>query len=100
MSKVFKVWPKRVKRVNGTVLTPDMVIIVTTKIHVSNPFSNGAQEIKDTYMRIYQFDYKKANCYQSDFNYVALCLSLEKVDSLKAKRDVRVSNIETGDVLR
>ena len=53
-------------------LTPDMVIVVTTKIHVSNPFSNGAQEIKDTYMRIYQFDYKKANCYQSDFNYVAL----------------------------
>ena len=72
MSRVFKVWPKRVKRVNGTVLTPEMVIVVTTKIHVSNPFSNGAQEIKDTYMRIYQFDYKKANCYQTDFNYVAL----------------------------
>ena len=48
MSRVFKVWPKRVKRVNGTVLTPEMVIVVTTKIHVSNPFSNGAQEIKDT----------------------------------------------------
>ena len=72
MSKVFKVWPKRVKRVNGTVLTPEMVIVVTTKIYVSNPFSNCAQEIKDTYMRIYQFDYKKANCYPSDFNYVAL----------------------------
>ena len=72
MSRVFKVWPKRVKRVNGTVLTPEMVIVVTTKIHVSNPFSNGAQEIKETYMRIYQFDYKKANCYQTDFNYVAL----------------------------
>ncbi len=72
MSRVFKVWPKRVKRVNGTVLTPDMVIIVTTKNHVSNPFCNGAQEIKETYMRIYQFDYKKANCYQTDFNYVAL----------------------------
>ena len=72
MSRVFKVWPKRVKRVNGTVLTPEMVIVVTTEIHVSNPFSNGAQEIKDTYMRIYQFDYKKANCYQTDFNYVPL----------------------------
>ena len=27
------------------------------------------------------------------------CLSLEKVDSLKSKRDVRVSNIEKRDVL-
>ena len=35
MSKVFKVWPKRVKRVNGTVLTPEMDIVVTTKIGVS-----------------------------------------------------------------
>lgn len=72
MSKVFKVWPKRVKRTNGTVLNPDMAIVVTTKMHVSNPFYNGAQEIKETYMRIYQFDYKKANCYPSDFEYVAL----------------------------
>ena len=27
------------------------------------------------------------------------CLSLEKVDSLKAKRDVRKTNVETRDVL-
>jgi hypothetical protein len=27
------------------------------------------------------------------------CLSLEKVDSLKAKRDVKLSNIEKRDVL-
>ncbi len=72
MSKVFKVWPKRVKRVNGTVLTPEMVIIVTLPMHVSNPFSNGASSemcIRDS---IYQFDYQKANCYPSDFNYEAL----------------------------
>ena len=72
MSKVFKVWPKRVKRVNGTVLTPEMEIVVTTKMSVSNPFYNNAQEIKETYMRIYQFDYQKANCYPSDFDYEAL----------------------------
>ena len=72
MSKVFKVWPKRVKRSNGTVLTPEMAIVVTTKSHTSNPFYNGAQEIKEAYMRLYGFDYKKANCYQSDFEYVAL----------------------------
>ena len=64
--------PKRVKRVNGTALTPEMEIVVTTKIGTSNPFYNGTQEIKDTHMRIYQFDYKKANCYPSDFEYVAL----------------------------
>ena len=51
MSKVFKVWPKRVIRVNGTVLTPEMVIIVTIPMHVSNPFSNGAKEIKEIYMQ-------------------------------------------------
>ncbi len=72
MSKVFKVWPKKVRRVNGTVLTPEMDIVVTTKIGVSNPFYNNAQEIKEAYMRLYQFDYKKACCSQSDFNYTAL----------------------------
>ena len=33
MSKVFKIRPKRIKRVNGTVLTPDMEVIVTTSNH-------------------------------------------------------------------
>ena len=69
MSKVFKIIPKRVKRVNGTILTPDMIVIVTTKMHTTDPFYNGAQEIKEAYMRIYGFDYKKACCYKSDFDY-------------------------------
>ena len=30
MSKVFQVKPKRIKRTNGTVLTPEMVVTVTT----------------------------------------------------------------------
>lgn len=30
MSKVFQVKPKRLKRSNGTVLIPDMVLTVTT----------------------------------------------------------------------
>ena len=72
MAKVFKVTPKRIKRVNGLVLTPDMVVIVTTQQHTSNPFSNGAKEIKETYMRIYGFDYQKANCYPSDFSFEVL----------------------------
>ena len=53
MSKVFKIAPKRVKRTNGTVLTPEMVVTVTTQQHTSDPFYNGAKEIKEAYMRLY-----------------------------------------------
>ena len=49
MSRVFKVMPKRVKRVNGTVLTPEIEIVAATKIGTSNPFYNNAQEIKEAY---------------------------------------------------
>ena len=33
MSKVFRITPKRTKRVNGQVITPEMVITVTTRQH-------------------------------------------------------------------
>ena len=62
MAKVFKVTPKRIKRSNGLVLTPDMSVIVTTQQHMSSPFNNGAKELKEVYMRIYGFDYQKACC--------------------------------------
>ena len=52
MSRVFRITPKRTKRTNGTVLTPDMVITVTTRQHTSDPFYNGAVEIQEQYMRI------------------------------------------------
>lgn len=68
MSKVFKVTPKRVKRTNGTVLTPEMSVVVTTVQHTSNPFYNGAKELQATYMRLYAFDYKKAYCTTADFD--------------------------------
>lgn len=58
MSKVFRITPKRIKRVNGTVLTPDMLIVVTTQQHVSNPFYNGTKEIQEQYMRMFRIDYK------------------------------------------
>lgn len=72
MSKVFKIKPKRVKRSNGQVLTPDMSITVTTKSHTATPFYNGAAEIKEQYMRMYQFDYKKACCSANDFEFEKL----------------------------
>ena len=72
MSRVFKITPKRIKRANGTVLTPEMTVTVTTAIHCSNPFSNGAKEIKEAYQRLYGFDYAKACCNQNDFDYTKL----------------------------
>jgi hypothetical protein len=69
MSKVFRITPIRVKRSNGQVLTPDMAIIVTTLSHTTTPFYNGAVEIKEQYMRIYGFDYKKAGCSVNDFEF-------------------------------
>jgi ribosomal protein L31 len=67
MAKVFKITPKRIKRTNGTVLTPEMSITVTTNQHTSNPFYNGAKEIKEAYMRLFRFDYQKACCGVNDF---------------------------------
>ncbi len=72
MSKVFRITPKRIKRSNGLVLTPEMSIIVTTRSHASTPFYNGAEEIKEQYMRIYGFDYKKACCSANDFGFKKL----------------------------
>ena len=70
MSKVFRITPKRTRRVNGQVITPEMVITVTQ--HCTNPFYNGAVEVKEQYMRMYNFDYKKACMSVGDFTYVAL----------------------------
>jgi len=56
-----------VKRSNRQVLTPDMSITVTTRSHTTTPFYNGGVEIKEQYMRMFGFDYKKACCGQSDF---------------------------------
>ena len=72
MSKVFRITPKRVKRVNGQVITPEMVITVTTRQHCLNPFYNGAVEVREQYMRMYQFDLKKAGLSVGDFTYEAL----------------------------
>lgn len=71
MSRVFQVTPKRIKRTNGTVLTPEMTVTVTTKANSANPFANGAKELQGAYMRLYNFDYKKANCNAGDFEFKA-----------------------------
>lgn len=55
MSRVFRVTPKRVKRTNGTVLTPEMEVTVTTQSHTSDPFYNGAKEVKGKHSINYKF---------------------------------------------
>lgn len=72
MSKVFRVTPRRIKRVNGTVLTPEMAVTVTTTIHTTDPFYNGAKEIREAYLRLYGFDYAKACCSKNDFDFTKL----------------------------
>lgn len=72
MSKIFRITPKRIKRVNGTILTPDMQVTVTTVNHTSDPFYNGAKEVQEMYMQLYNFDYKKACCSKNDFEYTKL----------------------------
>ena len=72
MSRVFKITPKRVKKINMQVLTPEMEITVTLPRSTVNPFMNGAKEIKAMYMRMYHFDYQKCGCNSGDFNVRAL----------------------------
>lgn len=72
MGKVFKITPKAVRRSNGTVLTPEMTVIVTTKHHTLDPFYNGAEEVREAYMREYGFDYKKACCSKGYFTFEQL----------------------------
>ena len=72
MSKVFRITPKRTKRVNGQVITPEMVITVTTRQHCLNPFYNGAVEVQEQYMRMYQFDYKSTFFRKNNFR-LRLC---------------------------
>ncbi|MDE5882394.1 MAG: hypothetical protein K2H60_11750 [Muribaculaceae bacterium] len=72
MAKVFRITPKRIKRVNGTVLTPEMIVNVTTVQHTSTPFYNGAKEVIEAYKHVYGFDYTKACCTQNDFEFLKL----------------------------
>lgn len=68
--KAFRITPKRIKRSNGQVLTPEMSVVVSTNL--SNPFNNGATEVAEAYMRLYGFDYRKSYCCKADFDCVML----------------------------
>ena len=69
MTKGFKVAPKRVAGTCRAVLPHEMSVTVTTVQHTSDPFYNGAKEIKEAYMRLFCFDYQKACCNKNDFEF-------------------------------
>lgn len=69
MSRCFEITPKCTKSVNGTVLTPEMVVNVEVPNQVTNPFYSDAYEVQEAYMRLYNFDYQKAGCTAADFNF-------------------------------
>ena len=69
LHKVWEIVPKKVRQINGESLSPAMRVVVTTKNFVGNPFNNGAEEIIETYKRIYNFDYKKCGCMPTDFDF-------------------------------
>ena len=70
--RVFRVWPKRIKRGNGQILSPEMVVVVTMRTHVSTPFVNGAKELKEMYRNLYHCDLSKLAITPGDFNYTVL----------------------------
>lgn len=76
MSKTFKIWPKQVIKRNGLTLTPEQEIIIISPVSHTDPFrlpiANGMQLIVDAYMKKWGFDYKRAGCGPTDFNYKAL----------------------------
>ena len=68
MSRVFQVKPKSTIRSNGTIVTPEMVVTITSeRLFPNQLFLNDAKEIKDAYMRQYGNDYSKARWSSWDF---------------------------------
>ena len=72
MARVFKVWPKRVMRTNGIVLTPEMEVTVTMRNSTSMPFSDGGKVVQEAFLRLYNIDYKKAQVSFGAFDWKAL----------------------------
>jgi len=70
--KAFQVWPKRVKKGGGQILTPQMVVVVSVQGYPASPFHNGAKELKAQYMSLYHCNLDKIVYTPGDFNYITL----------------------------
>lgn len=68
--RVFRVWPKRTRQANGQIISPEMVVVIST--WGASPFANNAKELCEAYRNIYRCDLRKMVYSPSDFNYKVL----------------------------
>ena len=83
MSKVFQVWPKRIKRSNGTVLTPDMEVTVTTLQHTTTPFYNGAKDEPE------ESELHLSDAFAAESGALELCVKVYNINYEENKRLLR-----------
>ena len=69
MSRCFIITPKCTKDVNGQLLTPEMVVNIEVPNQITDPFYLDAYEVREAYLSLYNFDYKKAGCTAADFTF-------------------------------
>lgn len=67
MPKFFKVRPRVTKQTNNDVLYSHMEVVVETKRNTSNPLKYGFDEIKEAYIKRFNFDIDKEGCGPDDF---------------------------------
>lgn len=67
MPKFFKVRPRVTKQTNNDVLYPHMEVVIETKSNTSNPLIYGFDEIKEAYIKRFDFDIDKEGCVPDDF---------------------------------
>lgn len=67
VGKVFRVWPRRTKRLAGQVIAPEMVVTMVTQFYAPTPFARGLEEVRAAYLNIYRVDIKRMGCIQGDF---------------------------------
>lgn len=65
----FRVWPKRVRRLAGQVIAPEMVVTVVTQVYATTPFYRGIEDVRVMYLNIYRIDIKQMGCTSGDFEF-------------------------------
>lgn len=67
--RAFQVWPKRVKKGGGQILTPEMIVVVSIPGYPASPFHSGAKELKAEYMNRYHCNLDKIVYNPGDFDF-------------------------------
>jgi len=72
MPKIFKIRPRVEKHTTNSVLYPYMEVMIETKRNTSDPLKYGFDEVKEAYVKRYDFDIDKEGCGPDDFAWGAL----------------------------